>query len=267
MNIYLNELKALRKSIIIWACSMIALSFIFIGMYPTVAKDTADFKALLSNYPATVRAMLGINLDYLSTLVGFYSMVFSFILLCGTIQAMNLGVSILSKESRERTADFLLVKPVSRTSIVTAKLLVALSAILITDAIFYVASILLASAVHAGEYSGKLFFLINLIMLFEQLIFLAIGMFVSVFFKKLRSVLPISLGFVFGFYMISAILATGENEEALRLLSPFQYFNVTYVIEHSAYEIPYLLLSAVIIIICITASYIIYRKKDIHAVS
>lgn len=118
MNIYFNEMKSLRKSAVIWACSMTAMAFLFLSIYPSVANDAVDFKKLLSNYPETIRSMLGINIDLMASLVGFYSMIFSFILLCGTIQAMNLGVSILSKEARERTADFLLVKPVSRTTIV-----------------------------------------------------------------------------------------------------------------------------------------------------
>lgn len=267
MNIFLNELKSLRKSMIIWACSMTALSFLFLSIYPTVAGDAEDFKQLLSNYPEAVRAMLGINLDYITSLIGFYSMIFSFILLCGTIQAMNLGVSILSKEARERTADFLLVKPVSRTVIVTAKLFAALTAVLITDLVFYIASVLLAVIVNKGDFDNGLFFMVNLTMLFVQLIFLAVGMVISVFFQKIRSVLPITLGVVFGFYLLGAILATGKDEDALRFLSPFQYYKVPYIVEHSGYEVPYLVLSAGIIAVSIAVSYFIYKKKDIHAVS
>lgn len=147
-----------------------------------------------------------------------------------------------------------------------AKLLAAVTIILITDFVFLGASLLLANLVQTGEYSNKLFIMINLTMLLIQLIFLAVGMFVSVFFQRIKSVLPISLGFVFGFYMIGAILSTGKNDEALRFLSPFQYFKVTYIIEHSSYEIPYLILSAAIILRCIVASYVIYVRKDIHAV-
>jgi ABC-2 type transport system permease protein len=267
MNIYLNELKALRKSAIIWTCSMTALSFLYLSIYPSIAADATDFKQLLSNYPESIRAMLGINLDYIASLIGFYSMIFSFIILCGTIQSTILGVSILSKEVRERTADFLLVKPVSRTAIVSAKLLAALTIILLTDAIFYSVSVLLANAVKTIDYSNQLFFLINLTLLFIQLIFLAAGMLISLFFNKLKSVLPISLGLVFGFYILGAILTTGKDEEKLRVLSPFQYYKIPYIIEHAAYEIPYLILGGAIIVCCITASFMIYKHKDIHAVS
>ena len=180
---------------------------------------------------------------------------------------MNLGVSILSKEFRERTADFLLVKPVSRAIIVSAKLLAAFTTIIATNIVFVQQLPLIANIVKNTDYSDKLFFMINLTLFFVQLIFLAIGVFISVFFNKIKNVLPISLGLVFGFYMTGALLATGKDAEALRFISPFKYFDIYHIIKNSSYETSYLILSAVIIVVSIAVSYLIYCKKDIHAVS
>ncbi len=267
MNIYLYELKALRKSMLVWAISMASLSALYLGLFNSVAKDADAFRSLLANYPESVRAILNINLDYISSLVGFYSLVFSFILICGSIQAMQLGVSVLSKESRERTADFLLVKPVSRGAIVTAKILAAFTVLIITDAIFLAITLILANIVTSGDYDFSVFLLINLSMFFIQIIFLGIGLLVSMFFKKIRNVLPVTFGFVFGLYLIGALFATNKEDEALRFISPFRYFDIGYIISNSSYEAPYVILSAIIVVLCVAATYIIYRKKDIHAVS
>lgn len=260
MNMFLHELKSMRKTAAIWTISLIALSALFLSIYPSVAADAEEFKKLLANYPPAIRAMLGINIDNIASLLGFYSMVFSFVTLCGAIQGMNLGISILSRESRERTADFLLVKPVSRKSIVSAKLMAALTTIVATNIVFYAATLLIANAVKTEDYSNKLFFMINLTLFFLQIIFMAIGMVVSVFFKKLKSVLPISLGVVFGFYMVGALIPK-------RYISPFKYFDITYIIKNAGYEASYLVTAAVIVVAAIIASYIIYIRKDIHAVS
>jgi ABC-2 type transport system permease protein len=267
MNMFLHELKSMRKTAIIWTSVLVALAALYLSIYPGMAKDAEDFKKLLGAYPPSVRAMLGINLDYITSILGFYSMIFSFITLGGAIQAMNLGVSILSKESRERTADFLLVKPVSRSAIVSAKLLAAITTILVTDVAFYAVSAILANTVKTADFSGKLFFMINLTLLFIQLIFLAIGVVVSAFFNKIKSVLPISLGVVIGLYMIGALISTGKNDDAARFISPFKYFDIFYIIKNTSYEAVYLVISAVIVVAAIVASYIIYNKKDIHAVS
>jgi len=245
---------------------MISLAVLYFSIYPSFVNDAEDVKKLLGGYPAQVRVALGISLDNITSIMGFYTMVFSIITLCGAIQAMIFGTSILSKEARERTADFLLVKPVSRPAIVSAKLLASVTMLLATNVIYYIAVSILISIVKTSDYSVKQFFLINLSLFFLQLMFLAIGLLVSVFFKKLKSVLPISLGTVFGFYIIGVLLATGK-EDGVRFISPFKYFDIPYIIKNSSYEVSYLITGTMIVIVAIAASYIIYTKKDIHAVS
>lgn len=267
MNIYRFEVKSLRKSTLIWICSMIALAALYLSIYPSMANDAEEFKELLGNYPPAVQAMLGINLDTIASLNGFYIMIFSFILLCGAIQAMNLGVSILSKETRERTADFLLVKPVSRAAVLSAKLCAAFTMLVVTNVVFLLTVVGMAKLFVSEHFDLQLFVLVNFSLFFVQLIFTAIGIVISVFFRKLKSILPVSLGVVFGFYLVGVLLAVGEEGEKLRFLSPFKYFEMDYISKHGGYEISYLVLSAGIILISVAVTYVVYGKKDIHAVS
>lgn len=266
MNMYIHELKSMLKTTVIWVCGMIAIAAFYISMYPSIFHDAKDFQNLMNGYPPAVRAMLGISIEGVASVLGFYSMVITFVVLCGAIQAMNMGVSILSKESRERTADFLLVKPVSRTAIVSEKLLAALTMLLATDVVYFFVSFIFASIFKQANFSGKIFFMLNLTLLFVQFIFFAIGVVVSVFFNKIRTVLPISLGTVFGLYFVGALIATGKNDWA-RYISPFRYFDNAYIVKNSTYETPYLITGAAIVVVGIIVTYIIYTKKDIHSVS
>lgn len=266
MNMYLHELKSLRKTTIIWVFAMIAIAALYLSLYSSITKDAAGFKQMLAGYPPSVRAMLGVSLDSIASPLGFYSMVITFVVLCGAIEAMNFGISILSKETRERTADFLLVKPVSRTAIVSAKLLAALTMLIATNVIYYAAASILTSIAAQSSYSSKVFFMINLTLLLIQLIFFSLGIAISVFFNKLKSVLSISLSTVFGFYIIGALVATGKDDVS-RFISPFKYFDNSYIIKNAGYEPPYLIAGAVIVIVAIAVTYFIYKRKDIHAVS
>ena len=266
MNMYLHELKSLRKSTIIWVCAMIAIALVYLSLYPPIYRDGAHFKDMLAGYPASIRAMLGVTVDSVTSLLGFYSMIIAFVVLCGGIQAMNLGMSILSKETRERTADFLLVKPVSRSAVVTAKISAALTMFLITDALYYAAAAVIAFTVRQSTYSAGLFVMVNLTLLFIQLIFFGIGMVVSAFMDKLRSVLPVSLGTVFGCYIIGALIAAGKDDWA-RFISPFRYFDCVYIINNSRYETPFLITGAVIVAVSVVTCYFVYARKDIHAIS
>ena len=264
MNIVLHELKAYRKSIIIWACSMTLLAVLYIFLFKGLGHDIENFKAFLNNMPDVIKKSFNIFIDSISTLEGFYSFVFSFVVLCGAIQAMNIGTAIVSKEIREKTADFLMTKPVSRYSIMTSKLLAAFSALVITNIIYLGLTILAAFAV-VNEFNLKLFFMISVTMFFVQLIFMAMGIIISVIVGKIKSVISISLSTVFGFYIIGS-LGSFLGEERVRYLSPFRYFDTAYIIEHAAYETSFVVVSIVFIIAAIAGSYLVYIKKDVHAV-
>jgi ABC-2 type transport system permease protein len=265
MNILLHELRAYRKSTIIWTISLIAIVALFMSFYPSFTKDTEEFTKLLEGYPAALREAFGINLDTFFSILGFYCYGLSFVTLCGAIQAMNLGTSIVSKEVREKTADFLLTKPVTRTSVLTNKFLAALISIILTNIIYLAAATLIVSQVKTEDFSVSVFILLSLTVFFVQLIFLAIGVVISVIVPKIKSVLTISLATVFAFYFLGMFSAT-SGDEVKRYLSPFKYFDTAYIIENSGYEGAFLITGAVVIIAAIGTSFFIYAKKDIHSV-
>ena len=265
MNIYLHELKAYRKSTIIWSCSLVLLIILFLSMFPSFSKDATDVKKLLEGYPEAFRKAIGLSLDTLFTLLGFYSYLFVYVGLCGSIQAMNLGTSIISKEVREKTADFLLTKPVTRKAIMTAKLLAILTSLVITNVVYLVAAIIMATAVKTEAFSLKIFIMISITLFFVQLMFMALGVIISVVFPKIKSVLPISLGTVFGFFMLG-MLSTTTSTDIWRFLIPFKYYDTAYIIKNSNYETSFIIVEIVFIVVTIFASYLIYDKKDIHAV-
>ncbi|MDP4180419.1 MAG: ABC transporter permease subunit [Bacillota bacterium] len=263
MNIFLHELRANRKTTGIWIGSISAVIILYMSVFPIVTKDPATFEKMLRSNPAFNSFIASIS--NIGSILGFYSFVFSFILLLGAIQAMNLGASILSKEIRDKTADFLLTKPVSRVKIMTSKLLASLVLLLATNIACYAVALIMAFAVKTNDFDEKIFFLITATLFLVQLIFCALGVIISVIIQKLRSVLPISLGSVFAFFFISMFIST-DKDDLIRFISPFKYFDTGYIINHSSYEIQYLIAEAVFIILAVAASYIIYSKKDIHAV-
>jgi ABC-2 type transport system permease protein len=265
MNIFLHELKANRKSTLIWSLSLVALVVLFLSLYPAFAEDTEEYTKILAGYPEAIRNAFGINLGNFFTILGFYCFPFSFITLFGAIQAMNLGTAIVSKESREKTADFLLTKPITRTAVLTAKLLAATFSIVITNVVYLVGGLLMANQVKTEDFSSKLFIMISLTMFFIQLIFLALGILVSVMVRKIKSVLSVSLSTVFAFYFLG-MLSDTTGESAKRFITPFKYFDTAYIMKHSIYESSFLIVGAIIIILAIAGSYLIYTKKDIHAV-
>jgi ABC-2 type transport system permease protein len=264
MNIFLHELKAYRKSIIIWSCSMAALAVMYIFIFSGMSADIEDFKNMLNSLPEVVKKLLSLYVESLSTLEGFYSFVFTYVVLCGAIQAMNLGVSIVSKEVRDKTADFLMTKPVSRENILTSKLLAAFAALIITN-ILYLAITIPTALIVSTDFSMKIFLMISATLLFVQLMFVSLGVVVSVLSGKIKSVISISLSTVFAFFIIGA-LGSVIGDKAARYLSPFKYYDLAYILENAAYETSFIVVEIIFVIVSIAASYLVYVKKDIHAV-
>ena len=262
MNMFLHELKANRKTTLLWTISLAILIVLFLSMFPTFSSNAEEMKKLFEGYPEGVRKALGINLDSISSLLGFYPFVFGYILLCGAIQAMNFGTSILSKEVQGKTADFLLTKPVTRQQIITAKLLAALVSILLTDIIYVSVASIMATAITKDSFSMNTFLMVSFTLLYLQLIFLSLGILLSVVLPKIKSVLSVSLGTVFGFFIIS-MLDSSVGEKTVRYLSPFEYFDIAYIVKNGAYETSFMILAVLVIGFAIATSYIVFGKKDI----
>lgn len=262
MNMYLHELKSNRKSTIIWVAALIGSLALFLSFFPSLAHDTAQYKQVLEGYPKELRKAIGLSVDSLTTLLGFYSYIFVYIKLCGAIQAMMLGLSIVSKETREKTADFLLTKPVTRSQIITSKLLAAFTLLVITNILFSSASIFITSFVQTEDYRLKTLLLLSSTLFFLQLIFLALGAVVAVIFPKIKSVISVSLGIVFAFFIIGMI-SSGTDDKILRYFTPFNYFDSFYIMDHLSYEMSFIVIGFIVTILSIWISYIVFHKKDI----
>lgn len=265
MNIYLHELKLSRKSTVIWTVTLIAIVTLFMNLFPAFLQDASVMEKILQNFPEEFKKAFGISDFDFSTFLGFYSYIFSFVLLFGAIQAMNLGIGTMSAEVREKTADFLLVKPVTRHKIITSKLLASLTNIIITNAFVIITAFVSAEIVLSEPYNKKLLFMITITMFFIQLIFISLGFFISVVIKKIKSVLPVSLGVVFGFYILD-MFGSVIGGDKIKYLTPFKYFDLAHIIEKGKYETRFIILSLVIIVAAIGGSYVLYYKKDISAI-
>lgn len=265
MNMFLHELKAYRKFTITWTFALMSLVILFLSMFPAISREAEEFKKLMEGFPEAIRMALGLSVENIGSILGFYSYIFLYISLVGAIQAMILGTSIVSKEVREKTADFLLTKPVTRIQILTSKLLAAFTSLVITNVFYLGAATIMASLVEVKEYSTIIFLLLSLTLFFLQLIFLALGIIVSIVVPRIKSVLPISLGTVFAFFIIGALAST-TRDDALRYITPFKYFDFAYIVQNSSYETSFVMVAIGFIAIAITASYFIYSKRDIHAV-
>jgi len=264
MNMFIHELKANGKSILIWSCALSCVAILFLSFFSSFYESADAFQSLLEGFPPFVLKAFGINAEILTSFVGFYAFIFLYVVLCGTIQAMNLGTAAISKETTRKTADFILTKPVSRKQILTAKLLSVLASLLITDVVFFLTAFVMERIMNNGKTYYKEFILITASLVCIQLFFMVLGFLVSVLARKIKSVISVSLSTVFGFFIVKMI-GDALDEEKLQYLTPFSYFDSNTILRRGGYEVRFVIISIVFIILALVAGYIIYTRKDIHA--
>lgn len=263
MNIYWHELRTHKQSLIIWALSLSLISLLFIAVYPAYSKDVDAIKQVFNSYPPALIKAFSINLDIFFSFLGFYSYILTYIVLAGAIQSLNLGISTIAKENSDKTVDFLLAKPISRNKVISQKLLASLTILAITNIVFLVSTFIGAELV-TNTLNTKTFIVLGTSLFLVQLIFLALGMVISVSVKKVKTIVAISLPIVFGFYIIGA-LESIFNTKILQYFVPLKYFDPSYAIANRSFEPKYLVITAILVIVGVSVSYIIFNKKDISA--
>jgi ABC-2 type transport system permease protein len=265
MNIYKHEFRMHLQSVIIWSVSLVLMMFVFMSVFTSFAVDAELLNEMMSRFPKELLIAFGMNGLDLATVLGFFSFVFLFCQICLAIQAANYGFSILSMEERELTADFLLAKPVSRTTVLTSKLLAALTGLTITNAVVWTSSFTFITMFREGRSydSGRLLLLLSSIVLF-QLFFLTVGMLISLLVKRVRNVTPYSMGLAFGMYVLSSF---GDmlGDDTLEIITPFRQFEPNYIIRNGEFELPLVLLSVAVTVISMAGSYFLYLRKDMQS--
>ncbi len=266
MNIFLQELKMMRSSLLAWTSTFLLLNLMFFSLYPVFHQDVAASQALLEKFPPAVKQMFSINFDTFFSFLGFYIYTFTFISLIAAIQALNIGLSLLSKEVSSKTSDFLLSKPVSRTRIFTAKVLAGVGVLLATITLFTLAGLGLSYAFNVGDYSIGSFLLINLALFLTQLVFLSVGLVLSQVIRRLRSVISVSLGVAFGFFALDLIGSISEDEK-FRYFTPFKFFDYTNIAQTGGYQISSIVLVVVSLLLTGGAAYYLYTRRDARSVT
>jgi ABC-2 type transport system permease protein len=266
-NIYKHEFRTRLKSVVIWSLAVTALLVFYFSFFSVFADQAALMNEMLAKFPPEMRAAFGLDKRDLSTVLGFYSFIFLFVQLCLAIQASNYGFGLVSIEKNELTADFLLSKPVSRTQVLTSKLLAALTSLTITNLVVWVSSfaaIMLFRGEH--EYEPRTLFLLLFSIVIFQLFFLSVGVVVSLLVKRVRSVTPYALGLGFGTYVLSAFSGI-FGDVKLELITPFKHIDPAYIVQHGAFDTPLVLLNVAVTLVALVVSYWLYTRRDIPAVS
>ncbi len=263
MNIMLRELKGNLKALIIWCVSMSFLIFVGMVKYSGFAAVGQSANELFNQLPEAIKSILGLNFLDLSSILGFYGVFFLyFVLLAGT-HAVFLGATIISKEERDKTADFLLVKPITRSTVVTAKLIATLINLVLLNLVTLFSSIFFVAMYNQGESINSQIIRLMVALFILQVIFAAVGAGISGVAKNTKQATSWSSSVLLATFVLSAAIDLNSRIDFLKYFTPFKYFPTNKVMQ-GIYEPYFLFLSGLIIIASTIFTYRSYNKQDIR---
>ena len=264
MNIFIREMKAHRKSLIIWCIAVVLIIVSGMGKYAGSVASGQSMNDLVAQMPKAVKEILGIGSFDLSKASGYYGLLFLYLVVMATIHASMIGASIIAKEEVDKTSEFLFVKPISRHRIITFKLLAALFNILILNIISLVSSVAIVRYFSKSEAVVGDIIKLLVGMFILQLIFMFIGTGIASISKIPRTATSQTMGILLITFILSKGIDLNDKLDVLKYLTPFKYYEASSLMYGGGLNPVFVTLSIVIIVVLLVLTYVFYKKRDLN---
>lgn len=261
MTILKHELRQGRTSLLIWTTAVSFLLGICILIYPEMSSQMGEVSEMFADMGSFSQAF-GMDKVSFGEFSGFFAVECGNVLgLGGAFFAALIGISALAKEEKEHTAEFLLSHPVSRTAVVTEKLLAIVCQLFVLDlAAVLVTLITMAMITETMEVSSlALLFLAYFLMQLETA---AVTFGISAF--LCRGGMGLGLGLAALFYFLNLIANLLEETEFLKYFTPFGYAEGTDILSDHSIRPEYLAAGMAITCAAVALAFWQYRRKDIR---
>ena len=265
MNVFWHELKVRRRGMIIWSVSMMIFMVLCMVKYKSVAEaGGAAINELFSTMPTTLQAVLGMNGLDIATLSGYFGICFLFVAIILAVQSGLAGANVLAAEAQTKTIDFLFVKPRTRASIITAKLLVAV----LVSVVVWV-SVVVSSIVSIQQYASmdgfwQDFWVLMAGLAYIQLACFAVGFLSSAYVRSTDGFARAVIIFVMASYILYVLAKASPLFSWAEHISIFSYFDAATLL--ALHHLPYGYVGLVVGVSLglIAMGYVVYQRRDLQ---
>ena len=261
MTLIRHELKQGWKSLTIWTLGIGFFVVICVLMYPEMKGEMEDVSEMFSSMGAFTAAF-GMDRLNFGTLIGFYTIECGNILgIGGAFYAAIIAVTALAKEEKERTAEFLLSHPISRSRIITDKLIAVGLQLVMLNTLVYIMSVASIAAI-GEELLWKEISLLHLAYFLVQVVIASICFGISAFTRG--SGIGAGLGLAAMLYFLNIVANITEQAKGLKYITPFGFAEGADIIANVDLDWKIVFVNLVFALVGIAAAYWNYTKKDIR---
>ena len=215
MNVFWREFKAHRKGLIWWSFGMLFMVYAGMAKFGAYATSSVDISKVFDTMPKVVMAVLGMRDVDISKAIGFFVILFIYLIVMAAIHASLLGAGVLTEEELDRTSEFLYAKPISRAKAVTAKMSAALLTVTILNVVTTVSSVIFVAAYNKDKSATTEVLMMMVGMYLAQLLFLAAGLAAASIIKNPKRAASVVSAYLFGTYFISLWLDVTDKAQWL----------------------------------------------------
>lgn len=259
-----REFKVNLKSFIIWMAVLILMFLVVYLVYPYIITDESmkSMDEMMKMFSPEMLKAFNMDMASISTAYGWLKTEgFVYVLLIVGIYASILGGTILLKEESDKTIEYLGTLPITRSKIITNKLVVGISYIIMMILIFFVFNYI--SLTISGDFEQKQFVLLSITPLFVCIPLFAINLFISTFLHKTKATIGLSLGMVFLFYILNVLSELSDKVEFLKYFSIYTLADVRNVLTDIKINPIMIIISLTITVLFVLLTYVRYNKKEL----
>jgi len=263
-NLLIKELRNNLKGTIIISLLVILYIASTLGIYSVMQENMTKISDLYSTMPEFLMEALNFRLNQWNSVLGFYITYFVYYVpLIVGCYSIFLGTKLLSKEEQNKTAEFLLTRPVSREQIISSKLITLFIHVLGINIIAFLAGLFSCGIVSDWDLNIKNLTVLHTYGFLMCFFFGVLGFFITVLMKRAKAIIGIGIGIVMGTYFFDMTIRISDKFQFLLYFTPFKYMDFGVLSKDYGFEAWRLLVFIGASGLLIILSYVFYRKKDI----
>jgi ABC-type transport system involved in multi-copper enzyme maturation permease subunit len=259
-TLVLDLLSRSRVTLGWWIAGMTAMGVYVVAVYDSIG-SLDDLRRLYEGYPEAIRKLVG-DVD-ISTLDGWIQIeLLSWVPLILAIYAGIFAASHVSRETEQRTIDFVLGLPVSRTEFLLSRVAVGVANMAMICLAIFVLLVVEVPLVGHGASPGRYAVALSNAWLVGAALFAAYILIAS-FTDDQGRVTGITLGVTLLLYVAKGALEAANAPNVILWLTPFEHYHAAEAMSGRAVPVLPLVALAVVALIEASAAVWWFNRRDI----
>ncbi len=255
MNVFKRELKFKFKSTILWIIGVVVVIALSFSKFSMVDESSLGaMNALVNTMPQIMKSFYGMSDIDISSLAGYAGVIVNFALIMISLHGLFLGMSHIGVEKKNKTMDFIFVKPISKKKVLLNKIIAGLFIIIVFNTLISVGTVL--SIKTLGSVSNHFIKRMTISFFLTDIFFYALGVFISVMSNK-KKFGGVGVAMFFIFYLIAVLSRLSDSTKSLGKFTPLEILSGAKVIK--GFD---MFMIAIMVSVSMALLFISFRKVD-----